>query len=147
MWKSWDLAMDEVLTKIVTALKNAPPATALESQMILQQQETLQNSGSSKSNAQDTKAGSIQTQSRFAVANLSTMSLVNNPALQSRKSISLQSSQQQLQQQQQQQQQQFTGFFEQNLTAFEPVSYTHLDVYKRQVSAVCKANKQRQLVR
>lgn len=109
MWKSWDLAMDEVLTKIVTDLKNAPPATALESQMILQQQETLQNGGSSKSNAQDTKAGSIQTQSRFAVANLSTMSLVNNPALQSRKSISLQSSQQQLQQQQQQQQQ-FTGF-------------------------------------
>lgn len=118
MWKSWDLAMDEVLTKIVIDLKNAPPATALESQMILQQQETLQNGGSSKSNAQDTKAGSIQTQSRFAVANLSTMSLVNNPALQSRKSISLQSSQQQLQQQQQQQQQ-FTGFFEQNLTAFE----------------------------
>lgn len=116
MWKSWDLALDEVLSKLVNDLKNSPPASDLESQMILQQQESLQNQQSQPQ--QEMKPGSIQAQSRFAVANLSTMSLANHPAAQNipRKSSS---NVFQAVQQQQQPQLQFTGFFEQNLTAFE----------------------------
>ncbi|CCK70021.1 ubiquitin-binding TORC1 subunit KOG1 KNAG_0D02720 [Huiozyma naganishii CBS 8797] len=124
LWKSWDFAMDEVLSKLVVDLKNAPPSSDLETQLVLQQQEVLQNQKSSsltKMNGNDQqqaqqKPGSIRPQSKFSATNLSTMSLANHPALQkhttSRKSsVHLQ--------QQPQQQQQFTGFFEQNLTAFE----------------------------
>lgn len=116
MWKSWDLALDEVLNKLVDDLKNSPATSDLESKMILQQQESLQNQQSHQQ--QELKPGSIQGQSRFAVANLSSMSLANHPAIAStpkKSSVNLQLAQQQ----QPPQQQQFTGFFEQNLTAFE----------------------------
>ncbi|SJM84021.1 probable Target of rapamycin complex 1 subunit KOG1 [Zygosaccharomyces bailii] len=113
MWQSWDLALDEVLSKLVNDLKNSPPASDLGSQFILQQQESLQNQAPQR---QDNKSNSIQGNSRFAVANLSTMSLANHPAVQG---ASKRSQASLSQQPQQQQQQQFTGFFEQNLTAFE----------------------------
>ena len=126
MWKSWDLAMDEVLGKLVTELKNSPPTSDLEKQLILQQNDV--NSGITQQSAkvqpgkQKIQPESIQTQSKFAVSNLSTISLVNHPALQNQgkkvQNVVLPSNSQQSQQQQQQQQQ-FTGFFEQNLTAFE----------------------------
>lgn len=115
MWKSWDLALDEVLNKLVDDMKNAPATSDLESKMILQQQETLQ---SQQPNQQpELKSGSIQGHSRFAVANLSTMSLATHPAIAATPKKS--SPNLQLTQQQPSPQQQFTGFFEQNLTAFE----------------------------
>lgn len=120
MWKSWDLALDEVLNKLVNDMKNAPPSADLESKMILQQQESLRNQQSQQQQQQEMKPGSIQEKSRFAVANLSTMSLANHPAaLATQRKSSGSVSQAGQQQQQQQMQQQFTGFFEQNLTAFE----------------------------
>lgn len=119
MWKSWDLALDEVLDKLIQDFKNAPPSADLETKMILQQQELSQNQ-QSQQQQQELKSGSIQEKSRFAVANLSTMSLANHPAaLATSKKSSANVSQVGQQQQQQQPQQQFTGFFEQNLTAFE----------------------------
>lgn len=119
MWNSWDLAIDEVLGKIVSDLKNAPSTTDIETQMILQQQESLQTQSQqherNNSQGQLSKPGSVQAQSRFAVGNLSTMSLANLPGLQNsnRRSISTTITVPQTPSQQ------FTGFFEQNLTAFE----------------------------
>lgn len=113
MWQSWDLALDEVLSKLVEDLKSAPPSTDLESQLILQQQESLQNQTPLRN---DLKSDGIQPHSRFAVGNLSTMSLASHPAVQP---VTRKSSANLLQMSQQQQQKQFTGFFEQNLTAFE----------------------------
>lgn len=128
LWNSWDLAIDEVLTKLVQTLKNSPPTSDLESQLILQQQEMIQNQKVGSNNQtlnqqqqqQFTKPGSIQNQSKFAVGNLSTMSLAtlpnmfttkkqpnNNNNANNNNGLILQP------------QQQFTGFFEQNLTAFE----------------------------
>ncbi|GAV48920.1 hypothetical protein ZYGR_0N03250 [Zygosaccharomyces rouxii] len=113
MWQAWDLALDEVLSKLVEDLKNAPPSTDLESQLILQQQESLQSQTPQRN---EIKSDTIQAHSRFAVGNLSTMSLANHPAAQSATRKSAASL---VQVPQQQQQKQFTGFFEQNLTAFE----------------------------
>lgn len=115
LWNSWDLAMDEVLSKLVNVLKNTPPSSDLEAQLMLQQQESFQNqkvgSDHQNSNQQQSKPGSIQNLSKFAVGNLSTMSLANLPSMLNNKksagNLVLQP------------QQQFTGFFEQNLTAFE----------------------------
>lgn len=125
MWKSWDLAMDEVLSKIVDNLKNTPETSDLESQMILQHEESLQNQkndmsqqSSQKLQQNDRVPESIQGQSRFNVGNLSTMSLAAHPGLQQNSnagnkkpsSVNVIT---------QLPQQQFSGFFEQNLTAFE----------------------------
>lgn len=155
LWKSWDLAIDEVLNKLVHDLNKAATNTTtttattsttttttgtnnknnFELQQMLQQQNQFQNNHDlrqlqktpslvkNQTMLQNSKTGSIQTQSKFAVGNLSTMSLVNHPNIipnkKSSNALSQITPQQQLQQQQQQQQQQFTGFFEQNLTAFE----------------------------
>lgn len=118
MWKSWDLALDEVLSKLVNDLTDSPPTSDLESALITQQQENLQIQQQQQQS--ENNPGSVNAQSRFAVANLSTMSLANHPVAQanSRKSIS-NLSQNVQQPQLQLHQQQFTGFFEQNLTAFE----------------------------
>lgn len=123
MWKSWDLAMDEVLSKVVDDLKSTPPSSDLEAQMILQQEESLQTSNSTSNNAnqkinKEKAPESVQGQSRFNVGNLSTMSLAQHPGLQPNSNVnnkkpSTTSIVQQLPQQQ------FSGFFEQNLTAFE----------------------------
>lgn len=124
MWKSWDLAMDEVLSKIVEDLKRSPPKTDLESQLILQQEESLQKYNNStqqlfQSQQQKEKISeSIQGQTRFNEGNLSTMSLATHPGLQSNNSIDgRKPSGAGLVQQSPQQQ--YSGFFEQNLTAFE----------------------------
>lgn len=115
MWKSWDLAIDEVLTKLVDDLQNVPLASAdLELQPSLQEQQVSDTSIDDPLH------------SKAAAGTLSTMSLANHQAG-SLSQVSQHLSQQQLLQhqhqqqqlQQQQQQQQFTGFFEQNLTAFE----------------------------
>lgn len=128
MWKSWDLAMDEVLSKVVENLKNTPQTADLESQMILQQEESLQkhnttgqqsqSSSTQKLQQRDTVPESMQGQSRFNVGNLSTMSLATHPGLQQgngngNKRNSTVRMVPQLPPQQ------FSGFFEQNLTAFE----------------------------
>ena len=119
MWKSWDLAMDEVLGKVVDDLKSAPPSSDLEAQMILQQEEALQNSNNNSNHSnnklnKEKAPESVQGQSRFNVGNLSTMSLAQHPGLQqNNKRPSTAGIVQQLPQQQ------FSGFFEQNLTAFE----------------------------
>ncbi|CCF56457.1 hypothetical protein KAFR_0B01580 [Kazachstania africana CBS 2517] len=113
MWKSWDLAIDEVLDKIIYDLKNSPQTSELEAQMILRQQESFQSKFAQQEQHDTNKQESVHAQSRFAVGNLSTMSLATHPALQTRKSqVGLRTVQQSAQQQ-------FTGFFEQNLTAFE----------------------------
>lgn len=161
LWKSWDLAIDEVLNKLVhdlnTTNTNNPDQSGntistnnSELQLMLQQQnqnqtnQTNQNQQNQQQNlnqnqqlTQDprlsqktpslarnqtmmlnSKPGSIQTQSKFAVGNLSTMSLANHPnIIPNRKSSNALS--QIAPTTPQQQQQQFTGFFEQNLTAFE----------------------------
>lgn len=116
MWKSWDLALDEVLSKLVNDLTEVPQTSELEGVLIAQQQERPQSERSQQQT--ENNSGSVNAQSRFAVANLSTMSLANHPAAQanSRKSMtSISQNEQPLQHHQQQ----FTGFFEQNLTAFE----------------------------
>ena len=118
IWKSWDLAMDEILSKLVDDIQNVPQNSDFETNIILRQQDSLQNPQHKQSvqTQSDAKMGSIQTQSRFAIGNLSTMSLANHPSIQSsQKKLSVSN----LQGISQQGQKQFTGFFEQNLTAFE----------------------------
>ncbi|SMN22722.1 similar to Saccharomyces cerevisiae YHR186C KOG1 Subunit of TORC1, a rapamycin-sensitive complex involved in growth control that contains Tor1p or Tor2p, Lst8p and Tco89p [Maudiozyma saulgeensis] len=125
MWKSWDLAMDEVLSKIVENLKNTPQTPDLETQMILQQEESLQNQknnsgqlSSQKLQQKDKVPESIQGQSRFNVGNLSTMSLATHPGLQQNNNIGTRKPSS-VNVVTQLPPQQFSGFFEQNLTAFE----------------------------
>ncbi|AMD21193.1 HEL087Cp [Eremothecium sinecaudum] len=112
MWKSWDLAIDEVLTKIVEDMQNNfdTKPTKLEAQVLLQQR-----SGQSRSDAATTVIPD-SLHSRNAMGNLSTMSLSNmnkassTPSIQSPSTSSLN---------QGQSQQQVTNFFGENLTAFE----------------------------
>lgn len=102
MWKSWDLAIDEVLTKLISDMNIAPTVSGdIETQTILQKQKNLQE-----------KHEENNLQSRNVAGNLSTMSLAafgplcnNIPSTASGLLT--------------QPQQQFTKFFEQNLTAFE----------------------------
>ncbi|SCU79614.1 LADA_0B01948g1_1 [Lachancea dasiensis] len=107
MWKSWDLAIDEVLSKLISELQAAPSTpNDFETQYALQEQQV--NVGREEGLLSKASAGT-----------LSTMSLVNQ-RLGSATQVPHQLAQQlppnaQLQLQQQQ----FTGFFEQNLTAFE----------------------------
>ena len=136
LWKSWDLAIDEVLGKLVADLQKsstnggdsgANSVTGgvqdggnLGNHMMFQQQETLRSQ-----QQRDEPGGSVQGQSRFAVGNLSTMSLSTHPGLQNasvtnlaaanlgKNSAMINSSVPQAPQQQ------FTGFFERNLSAFE----------------------------
>lgn len=117
LWKSWDVAIDEVLSKLVEDMKNNSNTDNSDNTVIFQQQDSFQPSNASASNASatpslrnsDTRDGILNSQSRFAVGNLSTMSLSNHPA--SRKSMTSALALQQ--------HKQYTGFFEQNLTAFE----------------------------
>ncbi|SCU86549.1 LAFA_0E01530g1_1 [Lachancea sp. 'fantastica'] len=107
MWKSWDLAIDEVLSKLASDIQTMPSnSTELELQTALQNQQIIGNEDNIISKA---PAGT-----------LSTMSLVNHH-LPSATQVSQHLAQQQqiAGAQLQLQQQQFTGFFEQNLTAFE----------------------------
>ncbi|KAL3230968.1 Target of rapamycin complex 1 subunit KOG1 [Nakaseomyces bracarensis] len=114
MWKVWDLAMDEVLGKLVEELKNNDVSQNLESQLILQQENMQGQKRSQKQSEQ--RPESIRTESRFNAGNLSTMSLANHPGLngQNRKSQAAL-----IGTNRPQNQPQYTGFFEQNLTAFE----------------------------
>ncbi|SCU86554.1 LANO_0C08394g1_1 [Lachancea nothofagi CBS 11611] len=108
MWKSWDLAIDEVLSKLVSDLQAASSNTSeSETQVILQEQQL--------------NGGDEPLLSKAPAGTLSTMSLANHQLASAHQIPQHLAQQQQLQnlQMQQQQQQQFTGFFEQNLTAFE----------------------------
>ncbi|KAH7579871.1 Trp-Asp (WD) repeats profile [Nakaseomyces glabratus] len=118
MWDVWDLAMDEVLGKLVEDLKHNESSQNLESQLILQQQESLANQTQKnpQSNSNDHRPESIRTESRFTTGNLSTMSLANHPAL---NTITRKTQAAALNLTRPANQQQYTGFFEQNLTAFE----------------------------
>lgn len=102
MWRSWDLAIDEVLTKLLeSAHANAKNSNFPESQFISQPNE-----------GNETNDG---LQSKNTIGNLSSMSLVNFSSTahtSSGNSASHPTTSQQ-------QQQQFTKFFEQNLTAFD----------------------------
>ncbi|EDO16496.1 hypothetical protein Kpol_513p12 [Vanderwaltozyma polyspora DSM 70294] len=120
MWKSWDLALDEVLSKLVDSLENNPQARTTDATTLFRQQDTAQNQQPKQQQQQlkqqqEVKPGSIQNHSRFAVGNLSTMSLATHPALNNQKRSSTVNFQNGVQPVQKQ----FTGFFEQNLTAFE----------------------------
>ncbi|SCV02479.1 LAME_0H01464g1_1 [Lachancea meyersii CBS 8951] len=107
MWRSWDLAIDEVLSKLASDLQSMPSnSTGLEMQSALQDQ---QLNGGDDSIISKAPAGS-----------LSTMSLANHHLPSQTRVPQHLAQQQHLQNSQLQlQQQQFTGFFEQNLTAFE----------------------------
>ncbi|SCU98563.1 LAMI_0F15302g1_1 [Lachancea mirantina] len=110
MWNSWDLAIDEVLNKLVEDLKSSHTNPGDLDSKLLPHEQQLE--------AKDAAISSEDSlHSKAAAGTLSTMSLVNHH-LSGVSSISPQQLSQQ-QQQQSQQQQQFTGFFEQNLTAFE----------------------------
>ncbi|AAS52251.2 ADR331Cp [Eremothecium gossypii ATCC 10895] len=114
MWKSWDLAIDEVLTKLVDDMHHNMDngSGKLEVQALLQQRQGPVRSETSINGMPESL------NSRNPMGNLSTMSLANmnnnkasssNPSIQSSSSSALA----------QGQQQQFTKFFEQHLTAFE----------------------------
>ncbi|CCH59304.1 hypothetical protein TBLA_0B04680 [Henningerozyma blattae CBS 6284] len=120
LWTAWDVAIDEVLSKLVEDLKKENMNENLENTIALQQQDSIQgfsskgiNHSQTPQQQTDIKGGNIHSQSRFAVGNLSTMSLANYSSAMPRKSQSSPLITQPTPQQQ------YTGFFEQNLTAFE----------------------------
>ncbi|CCE65564.1 hypothetical protein TPHA_0L02130 [Tetrapisispora phaffii CBS 4417] len=111
MWKSWDLAIDELLSKLVADMENSK-FTDTESTALFNQDDSLQlhiNTGSQEQRPQNSRMPS-----RFAAGNLSNMSLAAHPSLHNRGKESVTSLKNVPQVKKQ-----FTDFFEQNLTAFE----------------------------
>ncbi|KAL6946811.1 hypothetical protein ACO0QE_001660 [Hanseniaspora vineae] len=106
LWKSWDLAIDQVLTKLIDSIKN--PTAPNSQQMLL--------------NPKQANSDDSLTNSKSGLNSLSTMSLVNLQGGNSQQHLLLQQNQAQqngaalsgLQPHQQ-----YSDFFVQNLTAFE----------------------------
>lgn len=109
MWKSWDLAIDQVLTKLIDSMLN--PTAAISQQMLLNpkqaQEEPLLKHKSG--------LNSLSTMSLVSQNNNHNASSSNNLMLQQK----LKAQQNQLASAAPQSQQQYSDFFLQNLTAFE----------------------------